>query len=63
MQRPGQFGRTELVTQCFLTPLPGGRVHHFGDLEPFLDNVDAAPATNDKLCKILATKKDEFWVV
>ena len=34
----------------------------FGDLEPFLDNVDAAPATTDKLRKILATKKDEFRV-
>ena len=34
----------------------------FRDLEPFLDNVDAAPATTDKHCKILDTKKDEFWV-
>ena len=34
----------------------------FTDLEPFLDNVDATPATTDKYRKIHNTKKDEFWV-
>ena len=34
----------------------------FGDVEPFLDDIDTAPATTAKLRKILATKKDEFRV-
>jgi len=34
----------------------------FGDVEPFLDNIDAAPATTAKLRKILANEKDKFRV-
>ena len=35
----------------------------FGDVEPFLDDINTAPATTAKLHKILATKKDEFRVM
>ena len=34
----------------------------FGDVEPFLDDINTAPATTAKLRKVLATKKDEFRV-